>query len=91
MRVTDEATMEIVEMVLGGQINKGIVAMIHKHGGKAVGLTGKDGRLLMAEKHYVRVEEKGKKPELVDVGMVGRITSVDPEILDTSTVPTSSR
>lgn len=82
MRVTDEATMEIVEMVLGGQINKAIVAMIHQHGGKAVGLTGKDGRLLMAEKLAVRVQEKGKKPELVDVGMVGRITSINPEILE---------
>lgn len=82
MRVTDEATMEIVEMVLGGQINKAIVAMIHKHGGKAVGLTGKDGRLLMAEKLAVRVEEKGKKPEFVDVGMVGQITSINPEILE---------
>jgi acetylglutamate kinase len=82
MRVTDEATMEIVEMVLGGQINKGIVAMIHQHGGKAVGLTGKDGRLLLAEKLAVRIQEKGKKPELVDVGMVGRITSINPEILE---------
>jgi acetylglutamate kinase len=82
MRVTDEDTMEIVEMVLGGQINKAIVAMIHKHGGKAVGLTGKDGRLLMAEKLKVRVEEKGKKPELVDVGMVGDITKINAEILE---------
>lgn len=82
MRVTDEATMEIVEMVLGGQINKGIVAMIHKHGGKAVGLTGKDGRLLMAGKLLVQVKEKGRKAELVDVGMVGRITRINPEILE---------
>lgn len=82
MRVTDEATMEIVEMVLGGQINKSIVAMIHKHGGKAVGLTGKDGRLLLAEKLLVRVQEKGRKAELVDVGQVGRVTSINPEILE---------
>jgi acetylglutamate kinase len=82
MRVTDEATMEIVEMVLGGQINKAIVAMIHRNGGKAVGLTGKDGRLLMAEKLLVHVEEKGKKPETVDVGLVGRIVKINPEILE---------
>ncbi|MFN2424946.1 MAG: acetylglutamate kinase [Candidatus Binatia bacterium] len=82
MRVTDEDTMEIVEMVLGGQINKAIVAMIHTHGGKAVGLTGKDGRLLMAEKMLVCVEEEGKKPEFVDVGMVGNIVSINPEILE---------
>jgi len=82
MRVTDEATMEIVEMVLGGQINKGIVALIHQHGGKAVGLTGKDGRLLVAEKMKVRVEEKGKKTVEVDAGMVGRITAINPEILE---------
>jgi acetylglutamate kinase len=69
-------------MVLGGQINKAIVAMIHKHGGKAVGLTGKDGRLLVAEKLMVRVEEKGNKPELVDVGLVGRITQINAEILE---------
>jgi acetylglutamate kinase len=82
MRVTDEATMEIVEMVLGGQINKGIVAMIHKHGGKAVGLTGKDGRLLVAEKLLVRVQEKGRKAETVDVGLVGDIIAINPEILE---------
>ena len=82
MRVTDEATMEIVEMVLGGQINKAIVAMIHMHGGKAIGLTGKDGRILMAEKLLVRVEEKGRKAESVDVGMVGRITHINPELLE---------
>jgi acetylglutamate kinase len=82
MRVTDEATMEIVEMVLGGQINKAIVAMIHTHGGKAVGLTGKDGRLLMAEKLLVRVEEKSGEAESVDVGMVGRIRHINPEILE---------
>ncbi len=82
MRVTDEATMEIVEMVLGGQINKAIVAMIHNHGGKAVGLTGKDGRLLLAEKMLVRVQDKGKRAEMVDVGLVGRITGINPEILE---------
>ncbi len=81
MRVTDDATMEIVEMVLGGQINKAIVGMIHSHGGKAVGLTGKDGGLLRAEKMKVEVPGRGKRPTLVDVGHVGRITKVDPEVL----------
>ncbi|HYB98912.1 MAG TPA: acetylglutamate kinase [Candidatus Limnocylindrales bacterium] len=82
MRVTDEDTMEIVEMVLGGQINKTIVGMIHRHGGKAIGLTGKDGRLLHASKLKVKVEEKGRKAELVDVGLVGKIERVDAEIIE---------
>jgi len=82
MRVTDEDTMEIVEMVLGGQINKAIVGMIHKHGGKAIGMTGKDGRLLQASRMKVRVEEKGKKPEMVDVGLVGKIEHIEAEILE---------
>ena len=85
MRVTDEATMEIVEMVLAGQINKGIVADIHRHGGKAVGLTGKDGNLLRAEKMKVRVREPGKRATSVDVGLVGKIKEVHPEILDSIT------
>jgi len=82
MRVTDEDTMEIVEMVLGGQINKTIVGMIHRHGGKAIGLTGKDGRLLHASKLMVTVQEKGRKPETVDVGLVGKIEHVDGEIIE---------
>jgi len=83
MRVTDETTMEVVEMVLGGQINKSIVANIHRHGGKAIGITGKDGRMMVAEKLKVRVEEKGrKKPTFVDVGLVGRITHVNTEIIE---------
>ncbi len=86
MRVTDAATMEIVEMVLGGQINKGIVADIHNHGGKAIGITGKDGRMMVAEKLEMRVEEKGaggkKKYVLVDIGLVGKITSINTEVIE---------
>jgi len=85
MRVTDAQTMEIVEMVLGGQINKGIVADIHNHGGKAIGITGKDGRMMVAEKLKVRVEEKnaGKtRTVLVDVGLVGKITHINTEVIE---------
>jgi acetylglutamate kinase len=81
MRVTDGPTMEIVEMVLGAQINKSIVGLIHVHGGRAIGLTGKDGRLLEAKKHKVRVKEPGKRAFFVDVGQVGEVTAVNPEIL----------
>ncbi len=80
MRVTDDETMEIVEMVLGGQINKGIVANIHRHGGKAVGLTGKDGGLLQAEK--LKVRANGSKGAAVDLGHVGKVRKVDPEIIE---------
>ncbi|MBI5505814.1 MAG: acetylglutamate kinase [Deltaproteobacteria bacterium] len=87
MRVTDAQTMEIVEMVLGGQINKDIVADIHNHGGKAIGITGKDGRMMVAEKLKVRVEEKGsgtgkRKSVLVDVGLVGKITHINTEVIE---------
>ncbi len=80
MRVTDDETIEIVEMVLGGQINKGIVANIHKHGGKAVGLSGKDGGLLKAEK--LKVKARGSKGPGTDIGHVGKVKRVDPEIIE---------
>jgi acetylglutamate kinase len=73
LRVTDEATMQVVEMVLAGQINKNIVALIQRHGGKAVGLCGKDGNLIMSSK----MRGAGG----VDLGMVGRIDVVNPEIV----------
>lgn len=82
MRVTDKATMEVVEMVLGAKINKTIVGMIHGHSGKAIGLTGKDGHLLVASKMKVRVSEPGKKASFVDVGQVGKVEQVNPEILE---------
>jgi acetylglutamate kinase len=78
VRVTDAATLEIVEMVLGGVINKEIVALINRHGGKAVGLTGKDGALIRARK----AESGGDgDPEGVDLGLVGEVESVDPQVL----------
>ena len=81
-RVTDDETMDVVEMVLGGKVNKDIVALIQKHGGKAVGLTGKDGGLFYAEKLLIEeVPEGDGPPEIIDPGKVGRITSVHPEII----------
>lgn len=78
MRVTDNQTMEIVEMVLVGKVNKEIVNYINIEGGKAVGLSGKDGNLFTAEKIYH--ETNGEK---IDIGNVGTIKSVNPEIIDT--------
>jgi acetylglutamate kinase len=81
MRVTDEATMDVVEMVLGGKINKHIVTLINRHGGNAVGLSGKDGELLLARKMLVRVEEAGRPAETVDVGQVGQIVKVNVAVI----------
>ena len=80
MRVTDFETMELVEMVLVGQVNKGIVAAIHNCGGKALGLSGKDGHLIVARKHVPSPDESGN--ETVDLGMVGDVVGIQPEILD---------
>jgi acetylglutamate kinase len=79
MRVTDEETLDVVEMVLGGLINQDIVTLINKHGGRAVGLTGKDGNFIHAKKMLVPSKEKAD--ELLDIGQVGEITSIDPEII----------
>ncbi|MBW2675394.1 MAG: acetylglutamate kinase, partial [Deltaproteobacteria bacterium] len=78
MRVTDEETMDIVEMVLAGKINKQIVGLINSHGGRAVGLSGKDGNIIEAEK-YLLSDEKAKDipPEIIDIGMVGRVRKVN--------------
>ena len=81
MRVTDEATMDVVEMVLGGKINKHIVTLINRHGGNAVGLSGKDGELLLARKLLVRVEQAGQPAETVDVGQVGQIVKVNVAVI----------
>ncbi|HAA88975.1 MAG: Acetylglutamate kinase [Thermoanaerobacterales bacterium 50_218] len=78
-RVTDEETMAIVEMVLAGKVNKEIVALINKLGGKGIGLSGKDGNLIEARKK-VLIDEQG---ETVDLGYVGEITRVNPEIINT--------
>jgi acetylglutamate kinase len=77
MRVTDAETMDVVEMVLGGLVNKEIVALINKHGGKAVGLTGKDGQLIRARKMYLHSDEQ----ERIDIGQVGEVESIDPALV----------
>lgn len=79
MRVTDEETMDIVEMVLGGHVNKEIVNLINKHGGKAVGLTGQDGGFIRAKK--LLMPNKDKPEEMIDIGLVGEITKIDPTII----------
>jgi acetylglutamate kinase len=80
MRVTDEETMDVVEMVLGGQVNKEIVNLINRHGGKAVGLTGQDGNFIRAKK--LMMENNEKPGEFIDIGQVGDITSIDPSIIE---------
>ncbi len=80
-RVTDKETMDIVEMVLGGLINKEIVALINKNGGKAVGLSGKDGGLIKAKKKLIKKSDKKGEEEIIDIGLVGEIESIDPQIL----------
>ena len=80
MRVTDAETMDVVEMVLGGQVNKEIVNLINRHGGKAVGLTGQDGNFIHAKKLFI--EDKDDPSKLIDIGQVGQITSIDPSIIN---------
>ena len=80
MRVTDAETMDVVEMVLGGQVNKDIVNLINRCGGKAVGLTGKDGGLIRARKMMVR--SAPGSDEMVDIGQVGEVESIDPAIVN---------
>jgi acetylglutamate kinase len=82
MRVTDQETLDIVEMVLVGKVNKGIVNLINQHGGMAVGLSGKDGGLILARKMNVTVSDDGKPPEIIDIGMVGEIVGINPLIID---------
>ncbi|AUH49642.1 acetylglutamate kinase [Chromobacterium sp. ATCC 53434] len=77
MRVTDAETMEVVEMVLGGLVNKEIVSLINKHGGKAVGLTGKDGHFIRARKLFLKTDGD----EAVDIGQVGEIETIDPSLV----------
>ncbi len=79
MRVTDAETMDLVEMVLGGQVNKEIVNLINQHGGKAVGLTGKDGNFIRAKK--LLMANKDAPGDLIDIGQVGDIVSIDPSLI----------
>ena len=79
MRVTDAETMDVVEMVLGGQVNTDIVNLINQHGGRAVGLSGTDGPLIRARKMMMRGLDDPK--ELIDIGQVGEVESIDPEVV----------
>jgi len=83
MRVTDESTMNVVEMVLGGKVNKEIVSLIQLHGGKAVGLTGKDGGLITAKKLVVKKKlDENLPPEIIDLGAVGEVDEVNPGVIE---------
>jgi len=85
IRVTDRQTMDVVEMVLVGKVNKEIVTLINQNGGSAVGLSGKDGHLISAKKmKYLKRGGEDQAPEIIDMGMVGEITSVDNGILVTT-------
>jgi len=82
MRVTDQDTMDIVEMVLVGKVNKEIVTLINRHGGRAIGLSGKDGRLMEARKlHLFRYQGDDRPPEILDLGLVGEVARINVEIL----------
>ena len=84
MRVTDGETMDVVEMVLVGKVNKEIVGLINYHGGKAVGLSGRDGDLIKARQMKIMKEQvQNAPPELIDLGRVGEVTEVNPDVLTT--------
>jgi acetylglutamate kinase len=83
MRVTDSETMDVVEMVLGGLVNKEIVNLINTHGGKAIGLSGKDGQLIRARKLvFNRNQPELEAPEIIDIGHVGEVESIDISVVD---------
>ena len=83
MRVTDSETMDVVEMVLGGLVNKEIVNLVNRHGGNAVGLTGKDGRLIQARKlTMTRSRPELDAPEIIDIGHVGEVANIDTGVLE---------
>ena len=83
MRVTDGETMDMVEMVLVGKVNKEIVALINQQGGKAVGLSGKDGRLITAKKlKLTKSRGKDEDPEIIDIGMVGEVKKINPGVIE---------
>ena len=86
MRVTDSATMDVVQMVLGGLVNPDIVSLINTHGGRAVGVTGKDGNLIQAEKMPMTIASNdagASAPEIIDIGHVGSITNIQVDVLTT--------
>ncbi len=84
MRVTDQETMDVVEMVLGGLVNKEIVNLINSHGGRAVGLSGKDGAMIRARRLTVaRNDPEANEPEIIDLGHVGEVAQVDPRVVKT--------
>ena len=84
LRVTDAATMDVVEMVLGGRVNQEIVALLNHHGGHAVGVTGKDGGLIRARRLKLsRAAPELAAPEIIDIGHVGEVEAVDAKVLDT--------
>lgn len=83
MRVTDSETMDVVEMVLGGLVNKEIVSLINRHGGKAIGLTGKDGDLIRARKLTGKKSIlEPESSEIIDLGYVGEVSSIDPSAFE---------
>ena len=84
MRVTDSATMDVVEMVLGGSVNKALVTLLNRNGGKAIGITGKDGGLIRARKLTVTHKTpEMEAPEIIDIGQVGDVMAIDTAIIDT--------
>jgi len=83
LRVTDDATMDVVEMVLVGKVNKNIVNLINLNGGMAVGLSGKDGRLISARKLEMVLEKADAPPEIIDLGKVGEVTGINTALLNT--------
>ncbi len=83
MRVTDAATMDVVEMVLGGAVNKQIVNLINRNGGQAIGVTGKDGKLIQARKmEVVRQSPEMLAPEIIDIGHVGEVRAINRKVID---------
>ena len=82
MRVTDKATMDVVEMVLGGSVNKSIVNLINKHGGRAIGLTGKDASLIRAKKLPMTKTDKQGNQQQIDLGFVGDVVSINRDVID---------
>lgn len=83
LRVTSEETMDVVEMVLTGQVNKSIVQLINQHGAKAIGLSGKDGKSIQAEKLLYKKNnpDESKAPEIIDIGKVGKVKKIDPSVI----------